>query len=115
MSRIAGVLLGLGLSMLAGAARAEPLAEGLAEAVTALEGGKQDEAIATLEALADRGFAHPDVAFTRGLAYAQRARGKGALPGVPDLATRLGKPDAELVNNILNGFQTPGSPMARAR
>ena len=38
--------------------------------------------------------------------------GKGAIPGVPDLATRLGKPDAELVNNILNGFQTPGSPMA---
>lgn len=38
--------------------------------------------------------------------------GKGAIPGVPDLATRLGKPDAELVTNILNGFQTPGSPMA---
>ncbi|WP_169742281.1 c-type cytochrome [Arenimonas metalli] len=38
--------------------------------------------------------------------------GKGAIPGVPDLATRLDKPDAELVNNVLNGFQTPGSPMA---
>lgn len=38
--------------------------------------------------------------------------GKGAIPGVPDLATRLGKPDAELVTNIVNGFQTPGSPMA---
>lgn len=38
--------------------------------------------------------------------------GKGAIPGVPDLATRLSKPDAELVTNILNGFQTPGSPMA---
>lgn len=38
--------------------------------------------------------------------------GKGALPGVPDLATRLGKSDAELAASILNGFQTPGSPMA---
>jgi mono/diheme cytochrome c family protein len=38
--------------------------------------------------------------------------GQGAIPGVPDLATRLSKPDAELVTNILNGFQTPGSPMA---
>jgi len=38
--------------------------------------------------------------------------GKGAIPGVPDLATRLSKPDAQLVTNILNGVQTPGSPMA---
>ncbi|MFH2077951.1 MAG: cytochrome c [Pseudomonadota bacterium] len=38
--------------------------------------------------------------------------GKGAIPGVPDLATRLGKSDAELAASILNGFQTPGSPMA---
>lgn len=38
--------------------------------------------------------------------------GKGAIPGVPDLATRLGKSDAELADSILNGFQTPGSPMA---
>lgn len=38
--------------------------------------------------------------------------GQGAIPGVPDLATRLSKSDAELVTNILNGFQTPGSPMA---
>ena len=38
--------------------------------------------------------------------------GKGAIPGVPDLATRLRKSDAALVTNILNGFQTPGSPMA---
>jgi mono/diheme cytochrome c family protein len=38
--------------------------------------------------------------------------GKGAFPGVPDLATRLGKSDSELAESILNGFQTPGSPMA---
>lgn len=38
--------------------------------------------------------------------------GKGAIPGVPDLATRLGKSDAQLTASILNGVQTPGSPMA---
>ncbi len=81
MRRVAAAFLGIGLSVCAGLARAEPIAEGLTEAVAELESGKQEEAIATLEALADRGFAHPDVAFTRGLAYAQRARGKGAVPG----------------------------------
>lgn len=41
-------------------------------------------------------------------------RGQGAIPGVPDLAKggRLTKPDAELAANILNGFQSKGSPMA---
>ena len=40
--------------------------------------------------------------------------GRGAVPGVPDLSKggRLSKPDAELVANILNGFQTKGSPLA---
>jgi len=41
--------------------------------------------------------------------------GKGVLPGVPDLtgsAGRLSKPDDELFNNVVNGFQSPGSPMA---
>lgn len=42
------------------------------------------------------------------------ARGQGAVPGVPDLTNgvRLAKPDAELEANILNGFQSKGSPMA---
>lgn len=42
------------------------------------------------------------------------AKARGAIPGVPDLAKggRLSKPDAELVANILNGFQSKGSPMA---
>ena len=38
--------------------------------------------------------------------------GKGALPGVPDLATRLGKSDAELAARFLNGLQSPVSPIA---
>ena len=42
------------------------------------------------------------------------AKAQGAIPGVPDLAKggRLTKPDAELAANIVNGFQSKGSPMA---
>lgn len=41
-------------------------------------------------------------------------KAQGAIPGVPDLAKggRLAKPDAELVANILDGFQSKGAPMA---
>lgn len=41
--------------------------------------------------------------------------GTGALPGVPDLtkkAGRLSQPDATLIKNMTQGFQSPGSPMA---
>ena len=38
--------------------------------------------------------------------------GQGAIPGVPDLASRLSKSDKELTSNILNGIQSPGSAMA---
>lgn len=41
--------------------------------------------------------------------------GKGAIPGVPDLTAaggRLSKPDSVLLRNMINGFQSPGSPMA---
>ncbi len=41
--------------------------------------------------------------------------GEGALPGVPDLtgpAGPLSKPDAELIDNMINGVQSPGSIMA---
>lgn len=38
----------------------------------------------------------------------------GAIPGVPDLAKNgsLAKTDEQLVRNILDGFQTKGSPLA---
>jgi len=41
-------------------------------------------------------------------------KGNGAIPGVPDLTKGviLAKPDAELTSNIINGFQSKGSPMA---
>jgi mono/diheme cytochrome c family protein len=41
--------------------------------------------------------------------------GKGVLPGVPSLRKKDGpmaKPDEELSRNVLNGFQSPGSPLA---
>lgn len=42
------------------------------------------------------------------------AKAEGSIPGVPNLKTsgRLSQTDAVLVNRILNGFQTKGSPMA---
>ncbi len=43
------------------------------------------------------------------------ADGKGALPGVPDFTDpsgRLGKSDEVLLKHIVEGFQSPGSPMA---
>ena len=42
------------------------------------------------------------------------ADGKGAMPGLPDFTAkngRLSKSDAELYQNIINGFQTRGSVM----
>ena len=41
--------------------------------------------------------------------------GEGAFPGVPDFASSngaLSKTDEVLVDHIINGFQSPGSPMA---
>lgn len=43
------------------------------------------------------------------------ADGKGVVPGTPnftDKTGRLAKTDEQLLNSILNGFQSPGSPMA---
>lgn len=42
------------------------------------------------------------------------ANGRGGLPGVPDFTAadgRLGKSDEELLRNVIEGMQTPGSPM----
>ena len=40
------------------------------------------------------------------------ADGKGAIPGVPDFGERLSKSDDTLLMHIIEGFQSPGSPMA---
>jgi hypothetical protein len=47
----------------------------------ALDDGRPGDAIADFEALADRGVVDPVVSFDRGLAYAERVRGRSALPG----------------------------------
>ena len=41
-------------------------------------------------------------------------KAEGSIPGVPDLANavHMSKSDSELVANIMNGYQTKGSPMA---
>ncbi|WP_372827773.1 cytochrome c5 family protein [Polaromonas sp.] len=41
--------------------------------------------------------------------------GKGSMPGVPDITGAGGpltQPDRMLIRRMLNGFQSPGSPMA---
>jgi tetratricopeptide (TPR) repeat protein len=69
----------------AGAARAdEPPAtdEALfAKGGAALAAGEYGAAIDALEALADRGFFHPDASYDRGLAYLMRIRARGERPG----------------------------------
>ncbi|NUP13880.1 MAG: hypothetical protein HOW73_48210 [Polyangiaceae bacterium] len=50
-------------------------------ALDALSRGDTATAILELESLADSGVLHPDVSFTRGIAYARHAREKGADPG----------------------------------
>src|SRR5207248_2776641 len=43
------------------------------------------------------------------------ANGKGAIPGAPDLTNPNGplkKSDAVLLQHIINGYQSPGSPTA---
>jgi hypothetical protein len=47
----------------------------------ALEKRDFEGALLDLESLADKGVAHPDVSYNRGLAYALRARTKAAVPG----------------------------------
>jgi len=39
------------------------------------------------------------------------ADGTGAIGGLPDLADRLGKTDAELFDSVRNGFDGPGGIM----
>ena len=40
------------------------------------------------------------------------ADGGGAIPGVPDFKERLSKSDEILFQHVIEGFQSPGSPMA---
>ncbi|HEY3593869.1 MAG TPA: hypothetical protein VGL13_08345 [Polyangiaceae bacterium] len=48
---------------------------------TALRTGAMDEAVEIFEALADRGFVHPDASFDRSLSYLSRVRAGSEHPG----------------------------------
>jgi hypothetical protein len=68
-----------------GTARAEeaaPSDEALfAKGSSALSAGEYGAAIDALEALADRGYLHPDASYDRGLAYLMRIRARAERPG----------------------------------
>jgi len=76
-------------------ARAESVDEAFRAATNALERGAYGEAIDRFEALADRGFQHPDASFDRALAYTGRARTPQAAPG------DLGRAAAALEESLL--------------
>lgn len=59
----------------------------LAQAKVEISEGKLDQAIARLESAADTGEVHPDVAFSRGVAYLRRALSERAKPGDHGQAT----------------------------
>lgn len=55
--------------------------QAFSSATEALKKDRVDDALVSLEALADRGVLHPAVSYQRGLAYAKRAHGPDAQPG----------------------------------
>jgi hypothetical protein len=63
--------------------------------VTALRDGSVNEAVETFEALADRGFVHPDASFDRALSYLGRVRAGVDRPG------DLGRAAAALEETLL--------------
>jgi len=71
------------LMLAVSAVRAEPSSnESLfEEGVQALTRGDHGRAIRVFETLADRGFAHPDASYDRGMAYLARVRAKQGRPG----------------------------------
>lgn len=61
----------------------------------ALQNGSTDEAVEVFEALADRGFVHPDATFDRALSYLNRVRANAERPG------DLGRAAAALEETLL--------------
>ncbi len=77
----AAFVLALALGGASAAAATSDPGEVFARAKTALDKKDPATAIVELETLADRGYAHPDVSYNRGLAYALRARSSAAQAG----------------------------------
>lgn len=66
-------------------------------------------------AAAAQAASHGKSVYERTCVACHGADGKGAFPGVAPLGGkggRLAKPDSVLIKNMLEGFQTAGSPMA---
>jgi hypothetical protein len=79
---VAFVVAFVGAFALTGAAEAQDDSAAMfASAVAALNQGRAGDAIAQLEALADRGVVDPVASYDRGLAYAARVRIGAELPG----------------------------------
>jgi len=103
MSRAGRVLLravAISLMLLFGAPRAHAASEDdmqslFQKGVAALKEGAVNEAVETFEALADRGFVHPDASFDRALSYLGRVRAGVERPG------DLGRAAAALEETLL--------------
>ena len=92
------VALAIGLACAAGQARAAVEDDATAlfqKGVSALREGSFNEAVEVFEALADRGFVHPDASFDRALSYLGRTRAGVERPG------DLGRAAAALEETLL--------------
>ena len=116
------LLMALALILSVGAACADDETASLfASGATALKDGRPGDAIASLEALADRGVVDPVASYDRGLAYATRARIGAEAPG--DLgraahgfeeARDLSR-DPQLIDDASLGLSVIRSEVARRR
>lgn len=92
-----------------------------ADATQALAGGRPADAIADLEALADRGVLDAAMSFDRGLAYAQRVRIGGEQPGDLGRAAhgfeeaRALTRDAKVIDDASAALTTIRAEVARRR
>jgi hypothetical protein len=89
--------------------------------IQALGDGRPGDAVADFEALGDRGVVDPIVSFDRGLAYAERVRGRGAIPGDLGRAAhgfeeaRALTQDPALVRDATKALATIRAEVARRR
>jgi hypothetical protein len=98
--RCRALVIALGLGLLASGARADVAFDESPESLfkkgaAALRDGAVDEAVELFEALADRGFVHPDASFDRSLSYLGRIRAGIEHPG------DLGRAAAALEETLL--------------
>jgi hypothetical protein len=102
-------------------ASGDDTAQLFAAATTELHQGRPTEAIASFEALADRGLVDPVASYDRGLAYAQRVRIGAEVPGDLGRAAhgfeeaRALSSDSALVDDATRALTVVRSEVARRR